>query len=444
MNKWKSNKGLKVIWVIISFLAAVLAAFSVAAVAVIQGLGAYYEPKEELLERLYYRYEEIYTVMAMANRESPGMLEEIDKTNFRYGIIKDDDTGPEGTSSLADMRLSDPGIYEYCNFEEMPDKSALENGEFTVREFEIGEGTRYSWDCSLFGYANIYQQMEDDDYWAESMEQVDILGYYYNVADGIFYYETEDEFYRVDEVALSVGVNGEGLRFVYDPGQEAYYNTNPEACWIKDYYLTFDAFDDRECSWETWQQIELDGRGFGHTDIRFISDEDSDSGELQGKPISQHYYFMGDGNGVLCFRTEDKNAGEAQKNTMQKYWVISQVREPLLKTGIRDGVLEGDLFEQGAFMAELAYTWRIPAVVILIISLILWVGSTVFVLIMAGHKGSMEIVEILAGAEEDTDAELPEDRESSVRTESRWVDAVRTGLRILLRISEPRCFQGLR
>lgn len=397
-NKWKSNRGLKIALVILSILMAAAVCFSAAAVIVIGAVGAYTTSKEECLKEHYDRCSEIYSVMAIANRESKVMREELDKTNFRYGIIRDETPGPEGLSDLGSRKnLSDPANYEYCNFETMPDPEAIEREEFLVREFDVGEGTYYSWDCRLFGYASVYYA--DDNADVTATEEVPIIGYYYNVSDGIFYYETDDKCYRVDEVGLFVGDSDMKMRFQYDSGQGAYYNLDREECVVKDYYLRFNTFDDYAGrSWECWNTITLDGVELEHTNIRFVNDEETESGWLQGKPIAQNYYSYSDGSGALTVNVEEKKtSAEAENNGKERYWVISQVRDPLMKTGIHDNFLEGDLFEQAAYVTDLSYTWRYAAIVILVVSVILWLVSTVLMLITAGHRGYYETVEADAG-----------------------------------------------
>ena len=116
-NKWKSNTGWKIGLAAISFVMAAVVFFSAAAVIVIGAMGAYERSKEEALERHYEAYSNIYAVMAMANRESPLMQEELNKTNFRYGIIKDEDLGAEEIADISDIKkISDKDSYEYCNF----------------------------------------------------------------------------------------------------------------------------------------------------------------------------------------------------------------------------------------------------------------------------------------------------------------------------------------
>ncbi len=395
-NKWKSNRGLKIGLTVISLLTAAVVFFSGTAVLLIGSLGAYNDTKEECLERHYDRYSEIYAVMAMANRESPLMQEELNKTNFRYGIIKDEDLGVDGITDIREIKkFSDPASYEYYNFETMPEVDAIERGEVRVTEFEIGRGTHYSWDCRLFGYADIYNEVYAEEYEPyATAEEIPIIGYYYNVSDGIFYYETEEEYYRVDEVGLFVGNSDAKMEFKFDSGQGTYYNLNREDCVVKDYYLTFNAFDDfAGKSWETWNTITLDGVELYHTDIRFVEDGNTEMGEFRGKPIAERFYSYDDGSEILRVRSGENTEefAEAKEEGTERYWVISQVREPLLRTGIRDNFLKGDLFEQITFVLNYAFAWRYGAIAALVVSLILWVVSTVFVLIMAGHKGSYDM-----------------------------------------------------
>ena len=444
-NKWKSNRGLKIALTVLSLVMAAVVFFGAAAVILIGSLGAYEYSREECLENHYERYSGIYAVMAMANRESPLMQEELNKTNFRYGIIRDEDLGAEGITEIGEIKkISDPASYEYYNFDTMPAADAIEKEEVRVEEFEIGNGTRYSWDRSLFGYANTY----DVEYTEENAsyvvtEEVPIIGYYYNVSDGIFYYETRDECYLVDEVELFVGNSDMKMKFKFDSGQGAYYNLNREECVVNDYYLTFNAFDDLSGkSWETWNTITLDGVELSHTDIRFVEDENTELGEFHEKPIADRFYSYSDGSEVLQVRAEEtEESVEAKDNGTERYWVISQVREPLVRTGIQDGLLEGDLFEQITSVLNYAYAWRYGAIAVLVVSLILWAVSTVLVLIMAGHKGGYEAAESQAmsekgfawsgeAGEEDETGETgfaEVDETGSAGAGQRWVDAVRPG-----------------
>lgn len=445
-NKWKSNRGLKIALTVLSFVMAAVVFFSAAAVILIGSLGAYEYSEEECLENHYERYSRIYAVMAMANRESSLMQEELNKTNFRYGIIKDEDLGAEGITDISEVKkISDPASYEYFNFDTMPAADAIEKEEVRVEEFEIGNGTRYSWDSSLFGYADTYvvEYTEENAPYVIT-EEVPITGYYYNVSDGIFYYETKDEYFRVDEVELFVGNSDMKMRFKFDSGQGAYYNLNREECVVKDYYLTFNAFDDfAGKSWETWNTITLDGVELSHTDIRFVEDENTEFGEFQGKPIADRFYSYSDGSEVLQVRAaeETEEPAEEKDNGTERYWVISQVREPLAKTGIRNNFLEGDLFEQITYVLNYAYAWRYGAIAVLAISLILWAVSTVLVLVMAGHKGSYETAESQAinekgfawndeAGEEDEAGETEfagADEAGAAEDGQRWVDAVKPG-----------------
>ena len=439
-NKWKSNRGLKAAMVIVSLLMAALTVCSAAAVGMCGAMGVYEYSKEEALKEYYDQYSNIYSIMALAWRMDDEQLEEITKTNFRFGIIKADD--------LNTVDISDPASYEVCNFETMPQKDAVAEDEARANHFLTGPNTMLRWDCSLFGYAYTYETEEDFAYAAETYDEP-ITGYYYNVSDGIFYYETEDAYYRVDTVGLPVGINEELVSFVYDSGQGTYYNLNREMCVVNDYYLTFDKFDEQSCSWETWDCINLDDRSFQHTDIRFAEDElTKETGEFNGKPIANHFYQT-NGDGILTIRLDQDGAKDkTERNKMDSYWVVSQVREPLAETGIRGNYLNGDLFEQITFVLDKAYTWRYLALAFLVISAILWAVTTVLVLVMAGHKGYYEEIcaesgkdgfkendqnlqtesagaEILQAGE--TGAESFAAKNSPAKTQKRWVDAIKPG-----------------
>ena len=297
-NKWKSNRGLKAVSVILSVLTAAVACCSTVVIAGFGELGVYEQSKEERLKARFDHYSDIYSVMAVANRDNDLMLEEINRTNFRYGIIRAED--------LNAVDISDPASYELYNFETMPGEDAIGKDEARACQFWIGPFTRYSWDCSLSGYGYVFDDADEKYASEEVRKQVPITGYYYNVADGIFYYETDGEYYRVDEVELPVGINNCMVAFKYDPGQKAYYNLNRDVSTVSDYYLTFDRFDDMTCSWETWEFVNLDNRTFTHTEIRFAVDESTDEGVFNGKPIADHFYFMDDGDGVLAVRVNEE------------------------------------------------------------------------------------------------------------------------------------------
>ncbi|MBD5550019.1 MAG: hypothetical protein HDQ96_02410 [Lachnospiraceae bacterium] len=422
-NKWKSNKGLKAALVIISILMAAAIAGSIAAIIVFDDLGVYNRSKEETLEKGYERYSEIYSVMAVANRDNKYMQEDLDKTNFRYGIIKAED--------LEAVDISDSANYEFCNFETMPKRNAVGDGKARAYQFWIGPDTAYSWDCSLYGYGSVYERayaVAEEYVTLEETKQVSITGYYYNVSDGIFYYETDDEYYRVDTVELPVGVNGNSIEFVYDSGQKAYYQSSRDGV-IKDYYVTFDRYDATNNSWETWEYIILDGLNFNHTEIRFVNDESTDSGEFNGKPIADCFYSLEVGSRTLNVKVKndsDVDAVEEKSDKRESYWVVSQVLDPLQKTG--------DLYDQITFLVNYAYVWRYPVVAVWVISVILWIASTLLVLIMAGHKGSYVIVEMqgqdaaFLEASENSEEEDGQFKESNtIKTERRFVDAIKPG-----------------
>ena len=385
---------------IASLLMAAVMAGSAAAVCLCGALGAYEMPKEEALKEHYDQYSRIYSVMALAGLNDEDVAEELSRTNFRYGIIKADD--------LNTADLSDPASYQAYNFETMPGKDAVANDEVRAVQFLTGPGTRLHWDCRLFGYSYTYET-EEQYASTEEVYEEPITGYYYNVADGIFYYETEDAYFRVDTVGLPAGKTEEFVNFVYDAGQKTYYNLNREMCVVEDYYLTFDSFDETECSWETWDSVNLDDRTFNHTDIRFAEDElTKETGMFNGKPIAAQFYRT-DGDGMLTIKANPE-AGKgqtAEKNKKDSYWVVSRIREPLQETGIRGYYLNGDLFEQITFVLNPAYVWRYWAIALLVLSVILWIVTTVLVLVTAGHKGYYEEVCTETG-----------------ETEKIWVDAI--------------------
>ncbi len=419
MKKWKSNKGLKVFLAVVSVISSLTMMASAVAIALMADYGIYEEPKKDVLERAYANYSNIYMVMAMANRQSDKMKEELSRTNFRYGILK--------AENLERVDLSNPDNYVTCNFETMPAKNALndKNSDIQSGKFEVREGTEYYWDCRVGGHAGYYNPTVEE---VTGEIAIPIIGYYYNTADGIFYYETEEAFYRVNSVALPVGRYGEILNFEYDSGQKAYYNKNIAECLLTDYYLTFNSFDNTTAFWETWTEIVLDGITMDRGAIIFSEDGQTENGVFLGKPISTDYYaYIEDGSQII--RYEKRTKGSRQT---ESYWVVYQVQNPLRSTGIQsyNSIFAGDLYEQGTAMIYYAYLWRYLIIVILAVSFILWTGSTILLLVAAGHKGGYETYEVPVGEAAFSSEEAYErDEKETIPTETRkrWADRIRPG-----------------
>ncbi len=438
MKKWKSSKGLKIFMAVVSVVSLTAMLISAAAVLFMADNGLYSKPRKTVLQDAYERYSYIYSVMAVANRDSDSMKEELGKTNFRYGIIKAKD--------INEVDISDPENYLYYNFETMPEQNSLEEETAGINSFETGVGTQYSWDCRIFGHASVWY----DDYCETvTSHEAKITGVYYNTIDGIFYYSTEDGFYRIDTVSLPLSTNGEFLTFEYDSGQKAYYNVNQSVCLVQDYYVTFNMFDKTTMPWETWNEIYLNDNLYTHTDIRFVTDEYTYMGEMLGKPIIEEYYSY-EGGDYITVHPSDTGENGSETSEREMYHVIYQVNEPLQATGLRyyGELFDGDLYEQITALLNYCYMWQYAAIAVLIVSLVLWAVSTVLLLIMAGHKGNYETIELPAGErkeyppeeEEETEKEISpeevyqrdveesESRKQPMRKERRWVDKIETGV----------------
>lgn len=430
MKKWKSSKGLKIFMAVLSVLMVIVMAVSAGAVIFMVNNGIYSKPRKTILKDAYDRYSYIYSVMAVANRDSEGMKEELNKTNFRYGIIK--------TEDLAQIDISEPGNYLYYNFETMPASNALKEEKAGVYSFHVGPGVNYNWDCRLFGSAGVWDT--GTEITQVELEEEEIIGLYYNTADGVFYYETPNGFFRIQTVELPLSKTGDLLTFEYDSGQKAYYNTTPSICLVQDYYVTFNQFDGTDAPWQTWNNICLNGIEYTHTDIRFITDEHGDSNTIQGKPIVEKYYTY-DGGSNIVIRTENISGESVPADQVrEQYHVVYQVREPLKASGLHyyGDIFGGDLYEQVTTLINLCWRLQYAVIIVLVLSAFLWGLSTVLLLIMAGHKGSYETVEIPAGRRKEY---LPEEQEEEavseeeiyqrdgqpMRTERRFVDKITTG-----------------
>ncbi len=422
MKKWKSSKGLKTLMAVVSVLMVASIAVSSAAIMFMAECGIYSKPRKTVLDDLYDDYSFTYSVMAIANRESDTMKEELNKTNFRYGIIKAED--------IEQVDITDPGNYLYYNFGTMPEADALKEETAGVYSFEIGPGVHYSWDCTLFGGANVWDEGYDmnDSAQLKETKELEITGIYYNTVDGMFYYETEEGFFRVQSVQLPLSTTGELITFEYDSGQKAYYNPYPNTCLVQDYYVTFNKFDITSASWQTWNEIYLNGNLYMHTDIRFVTDEYTYMNELQGKPIVEKYYTYDGGAFLSVYSDFTEEADTSVEPARERYNVIYQVNEPLQATGLRfyGSMFDGDLYEQAGALVNLCYYWRYTVIGILVLSFIFWVVSTVLLLVMAGHRGSYEAASV---EKEDNQRDISEEENEwqEEDTKRRFVDKVCAG-----------------
>ena len=378
MNSWKNKTSIKFLAWILSIFSAAVFIMSAAVATIAADQGIYDKRESEVNARLEEKIDKIYATMAMANRGTD-FAESMKETGFRYGIVKAD--------HIDRVDLSDEKNYVDTNFETFPTANALkESKEWKVLHYYIGDHTTYEWYQSIFGYAYYYNngdfreidsnfEYSDEEYNAADQEktyiQVPIQGRVYDIDNGIFFYKTEDGYFRINTVALPVSVDGDYVDFQYDSSQGAYYNQEKDRCLIPEYYLTLNAFDSTDHGWESWNEIVLDGQSFSHMDIDFVREDEI--GE-----IATMYYDSASAD-TLTYLGEEPNTDEDENYF--HYWVVYRVEEPVISSMF----WTGDLYQQAVSTVHFLYELKYNLIICMVVSGILWLISTVIVLTMAGH-----------------------------------------------------------
>ncbi|MBR3769031.1 MAG: HAMP domain-containing histidine kinase [Lachnospiraceae bacterium] len=377
MKKWRTKQGTKSLAFFLSVLSALIIFTNGLFVMFMSSYGIYNEAKEDVQREWYKHNSEIYSVMALAERGSEGMRTALDRTHFRYGVIKAND--------VTNVDISNPDNYLCYNFGTMPTNDMLDGGMLQSNYFAIGDGTSYEWRCSPFGFATTYtagSEYIEETATEEYAVTTPITGYYYDVDTGTFFYQTEDKFFRVNRVSIPVAENSdELLTFEYDSGQQAYYNLERDACIVKEYYVNFNIFDDTTSNWESWGYINLDGRDLTHTEIRFAHSDDI--GE-----ISKEYY-VSVSDGMLTYKTKDADRAGLMEVPMYDYWVLHYVNETDVDMAFDEAIvtlMEGDLYEQTDVLLNWAYAYKYSCIIVLFIAAIIWIISTMAVLTTAGEN----------------------------------------------------------
>lgn len=379
-------------WVGIT-ISAVLFLASAAWAVIIWETGMYeYTSREACRKELYENVANQYAVRALENMDSE--TESIFKdTYFRYGIIKAD--------NIDNLDLNDDRVYVESNFTEEADAEAL----YKV-SYEIGENTWFSYSGTLLGSASVGTPNDTSN---ELIYQV-----VYNMDDGIFYYETGDEFYPVREVGLFYPGTGGTERwiFAYDFEKKMYRNENlveqtvtatealtlekenadraavseqnAETLWLVDSdivdevlqaeYITFGILTEAGWPQEEWGSLLLDGQYYQSdgAEIWWV-----DNAYLVGKGITEETDYEVNEDGFL--RVYHK-----EPPSTQTYWVVVQMPKEIEVSWSKD------LFVQANTLATFGYGLRYGIYVILFVSLASGIFFFVFLLNAAGHRRNTE------------------------------------------------------
>ena len=171
MEALKSSMAAKVAAMMLFIICVVSFAASAAGMIAMDVIGGYQMTKEEMVQKAFDQACSNYSVLAIAGHEEDFNKEELDATNFRYGVVKAD--------NIEDVDFSDPDSYIGGNFDEIPHVKQLHLEEFDISKnssFQLGNGN------ILDSY---YQRAESPFYYTEENYPL----------DGIFYGMDSDTFY---------------------------------------------------------------------------------------------------------------------------------------------------------------------------------------------------------------------------------------------------------
>ena len=140
---WCYKKWARITAMILCVLSLHVMAGSLLAVLVIEDMDVYEQTKEEVMQEVYQTAQQKYSIWAMTEYQDDFAMKELEKTNFRYGVIQ--------TDSIKDIDLNDTNVYEVGNF----DKPVSEDMLY-IYSCNMGQDTSYTSSKSYFGYSYIY------------------------------------------------------------------------------------------------------------------------------------------------------------------------------------------------------------------------------------------------------------------------------------------------
>ena len=397
MDKWKGSLWMKAAaWVALT-LCAMIFMGSVLAAAWIWEADFYEYTEEKLREDAFQTVAERYSQMALLFYREKREYD-WEKTNFRFGIIQAEE---KGDLTFPKVDLNSGSTYLQSNF-----TGKVEEGNLYKVYEEISDDTYIAYSERLAGDWGLHHTDAGDYETEETVEAV-----CYDTQNGVFYYETENGFYPVPEVAISLAAIGgeENAYFVYDFEQGKYrYLGLEEEVTVTDAprsvmdaptattsagetsdgvlrevygllsganYLTFHVFEGSEWSWGNgaWREIRLGDTLYAQDEIMEIDDL-----YLTQKPVAatENYYINEAGRCCVSYETP-----------VTPYWVVSQIPEHV------GSDWDGDLFEQANAMVTYGWNLRYRIYGIMLLAVALGIGIFVFLMCSAGHRrGHAELV----------------------------------------------------
>ncbi len=343
MEKLKSGVCAKIVAVILIIVCLVLFIGSLAGMLVMDSISGYQLNKSEMLQKGFDEICENYSVIAMAGYQDDFNEEELSKTNFRYGVVKAD--------SMDDADFQDPDSYIAGNFDEIPDIDSLH-----FEEYDVGDSTEfYAGNGSILD--SYYTINHNSEYEIDVESPVD--GFFYDSTLNTFYVRSGNRLFPLTDGVIyqssdSTSPLCDAEAFLRNTGSEYYF---------------------REC------ESVLFDRG---TEVKVSEIMIRDSEELKD--------FTVDTDAVLqYFNDETVYVTEKHVVKTRHYIVASYAKTPL--SG-EQNFRSGDMFIQMKLLVDFAYRMRYAVIIILVISLILFIGSFAFLMASAGHRKGKDGISI--------------------------------------------------
>lgn len=377
---WYHKKGVKILAGILCILSFNIMTGSFFGVAVMESMGIYEKEESKIKEEVFDSAKGDYSVLAMTRYEDDFAMEELSKTNFRYGVIQ--------TDSIEGLDLNDKNIYEVCNFDKEVQEDMLH-----IYSCNMGDATYYSAGKNLFGNFYIYNEEKSCNevcYPIEACYYVRNTNKIYYLANGCLYQENGDAYVNNESLAVSDGENSNG------------YNETAETWKLADEIAAENTIEPESTEEPvyTWKnpgmQVIINDMTFYLSDISIVTmGELEEIGEVMpvnGEGNDYVEYFIQNGS-ILTYKYEFFDT--------KPYFVLSYVNEPLVTAGPGNYLNQNlatkfmdwdkqDFFVQLTVILDIAYSIRYGIYVVLVVSMIVFLITFVLMMAGAGHKKGYE------------------------------------------------------
>lgn len=387
----KRHNWIKILSGILCILSFNIAVISVMGFVGMESVGLYEREKEDVQKEVFDSALRDYSILAMTRYQDDFGMKELEKTNFRYGIIQID--------SIEGLDLNDKSIYEVCNFDRKVTEDMLH-----IYSCNMGENTSYYAGKTLFDQFYIYN---DDGVYQEVYHPIEACYYVrntkqlYYLAEGKLYLqrdfpyidsETGEETDLSQEILQISAEMTDSAADVQAEGAETAVSDAAETAETKEATKA----EDGEFTYiwkEPNKQILVQEMRYFLSDITIVT-----SGELEnkGKIVSavenSEEYSVGNGEIVTY---------DMEYVTSKPYFVLSYVNEPLISAGEGNYLVQSvfaqlrdwdsqDFFVQLKAILNLAYAMRFGIYIAMFVSTIVFLVSFILFMRTAGYESGSE------------------------------------------------------